>query len=117
MDGSCNNTYDKDNKIINSPNYPRVHPEYTDCTWSIAVPIGFQIRVEQFSYSIKLGGLRIYDAARKKEERRIATLEGNDRYNGMISTTNYMFFWFYSYREDKGFQISFSLIGMQMNST
>ena len=115
MDESCNNTYHEDNRIINSPNYPRVYPRFTECTWSIAAPIGSQISVDPFFYSIEEAYMRIYDGA-FSYPRRIAILNGIDTYDGTNSTTNNMFFWFESsWKEDKGFQITFSLIGMQMN--
>ena len=114
MDASCDNTYDEDNNIINSPNYPRMYPRYTNCTWNVSAPIGFQISVEPFSYSIGADKLSIYDAA-NSHSRRIALLWDNEKYNGTTSTTNNMFFWFESRWQDKGFQTTFSLIGKQMD--
>ena len=115
MDASCNNTYNEDRKIIYSPNYPRLSPKERYCTWNIAAPIGFQISVEPFFYSIVPGFLKIYDPA-NSNSRRSTKLEGIDKYNGTTSTANFIFFEFRSFgKEFQGFQVTLSLIGMQID--
>ena len=118
MDASCGNTYNEDSQIIHTLNYPKMHPKETSCTWSIAAPIGFQISVEPFFYSmgyVESGHLRIYDGT-NSDSRKIADLNGIDKYNGTTSTTNTMFFEFASYWEAlQGIQTTISLIGRQMD--
>ena len=116
MDASCNNTYNEDNKIIYSPNHPRLFPKLKYCTWHIAAPIGFQIRVEPFFYSIGSGSLKIFDAAKIDYSKSIANLTGIDKYNGTTSQDNNMFFTYGSFGKGfQGFQVTFSLIGMQID--
>ena len=61
----------------------------------------------------KYDSLRIYDGASNRS-RRLANLCGENKFNGMTSSTNNLFFVFESgeYDESEGFQIAFSINGM-----
>ena len=121
MDASCANTYNEKNTTINSPNYPKLYPKNKHCTWNVAGPIGFEINVEHFSYSMdgyipdcRYDSLKLYDDSSNRS-RRVANLCYEDKFNRMISTTNDLFFVFESDDDDQkkeGFQIAFSINGM-----
>ena len=111
MDASCNKTYDKDNKAINTPNYPRWYPEPNNCTWNITVPIGFEISVEPFSYALNnLSSLKIYDGS-SNQSRKVANLRGENAFSGTTSTFSNLFVEFESFWGDNRFQTKLSLVG------
>ena len=118
MDASCVNTYNENSKAIHSPNYPGKYPKRKHCTWHVAAPIGFNIRIKRFSYSMDYDTdcLKIYDGSSNRSGR-VANLCEMNEYSGMTSTTNNLFFVFDSddFFEFEGFQLMLALIGMKMD--
>ena len=120
MDASCANTYNEKRNAIYSPNYPGIYPKNNHCSWHVGAPIGSNIHVESFSYSMDESGdsLKIYDGS-SNHSGRVANLYDKNEYSGMISTTNNLFFEFesdYDSVQLEGFQLILALIGMTMGS-
>ena len=122
MDASCTNThgYRSNGAMINSPAYPAYYPALKSCTWTLSVPIGFEINIEPFSYDIEgsrpdcnYDYLAIYDDVGV-----VSTLCGTDTYPGNTSRGQNLFIVFDSDSEDHygGFQFQLSIIGMINNN-
>ena len=118
VDSSCDNTFDYNSKAINSPNYPREYPKTKHCTWNVTAPIGSTIIVERFYYSIENSSncgfdrLKLYDGSSNHS---VVDLCGESSFGGMTSTANNLYFEFHSDGSNsfKGFQITFSIVGMK----
>ena len=41
--GGCGGEINAESGQLQSPNYPNIHPNDQDCTWTITVPIGFSV--------------------------------------------------------------------------
>ena len=122
MNATCTYThqYLSDGGTIKSSAYPECYPVYKTCTWNLSVPIGFEIRIEPFSYGIedsdgcKYDYLSIYDdiSALSAPTDKMC---GRDTYYGSTSTGRNLFIEFYSDAMEvaEGFQIRLFVIGMK----
>lgn len=122
MDASCPDTHNylSHGGIIKSPAYPECYPVDRTCTWNLSVPIGFEIRIEQFIYGIEdcsscsCDYLSIYDNV-SNVSAPIANLcnDVHYMYSGNTSTGRNLFIEFYSDSTtvESGFQFRLFVIG------
>ena len=49
----CGGTYFTSKGALQSPNYPNIYPNNKDCTWTISVPNGQQIKLNVTDFSME----------------------------------------------------------------
>ena len=127
--GSCDSTtFNNDEGIITTPNYPNPYPNDKTCNWDIQGPRGMKIELKFEDFELKrylqdgifcssTDYLAIYDGKSSRSNRIGDLLCGSRIPNDIISTSNNIHLEWKSdwHGVSKGFKIKASMLGKLLN--